>query len=836
MKKTFSRLSPLLAALLAAVASTILFHAALASGHTLLSPDSQPFRFVGWLDEAFINLFGGRYEVPTFDTPLYWLFPLPLASTLSYILATALTALGAALYLRHWKCPPAAAVLGGLSLAFSGYHFTLFNAGHRGYFVMMAYAVFLLCALDSLLETGRWPYAVFAAVCAVSALRSQPDVFALWCGILAVYTLLRVILQTRATPRAERPRLFLRWGASLAVLLAVVALFGGPVIRYTLTDVVAGREAQIQDKSEVQSPESEAQGAESEVEDTTRWDFATSWSLPPAELAELACPNLRGYDSGNQKGPYWGSVGRDVHYAENGGQGFFNFRQHTLYLGAIPLLLALLAVAGVFGCNRKQANAVEAETTQSAPIIAFWAVVAVGALLLALGRYTPLYRLFYSLPMMSGIRGPLKFLHFTEVAVALLAGFGCARLLRDDARSMTARIAAFVGVAAALVLFIVSFIPPAGLDTALTALGIPTTATAPLRQLLLGIRARTMLLTALFFALGSAALFVRGFAKRIPVVVAWGLAALTLCDMMRAAAPYVNPVETHLFDMPNALVESLRKSGQLEASAWAGQAGGLEGYFPFTQSFYHHRLFPADLPSGMDASHPTIQALRRFQPEDTLRRWQFLGTRLVIVPIAQFNEMPKDTPQFSKLGTYALTQSGVVSAPAAQAQFGALVLRNWTANGSVFTRWETAANTDEAWAKLTDPSLDLGRKLVVAGPAPECPRATGLTPLAVKAKTIVGEVDGHRRHLVFETSDDSPEGLLFIRNLFGGYKEVVASVDGAPVDILPANILFRAVPVPAGKHTVEFRVPLHRGIAIAYGATALLLLAAAWMVLRPRRP
>ena len=824
MKKTFSRLSPLLAALLAAVASTILFHAALASGHTLLSPDSQPFRFVGWLDEAFINLFGGRYEVPTFDTPLYWLFPLPLASTLSYILATALTALGAALYLRHWKCPPAAAVLGGLSLAFSGYHFTLFNAGHRGYFVMMAYAVFLLCALDSLLETGRWPYAVFAAVCAVSALRSQPDVFALWCGILAVYALLRVVLQTRATPRAERPRLFLRWGASLAVLLAVVALFGGPVIRYTLTDVVAGREAQIQDKSDSTSAEPEAANSQ---EDTTRWDFATSWSLPPAELVELACPNLRGYDSGNQKGPYWGSVGRDVHYAENGGQGFFNFRQHTLYLGAIPLLLALLSVAGSIGRDRAEPDA--GDSTR--PIVLFWAVVALGALLLALGRYTPLYRLFYSLPMMSGIRDPLKFLHFTEVAVALLAGFGCARLLRDDVRPLPARIAAFVGVAAALVLFVVSFVAPAGLDTALTALGIPATAAAPLRQLLLGIRAKTMLLTALFFALGSAALFVRGFAKRLPAAVAWGLAILALCDMMRAAAPYVNPVETRLFDMPNALVESLRKTGQLEASAWAGQAGGLEGYFPFTQSFERHYLLSADPLRGQDGTHPAIQTVRHFQSEDTLRRWQFLGTRLVVVPIAQYNEMPKDTPQFSKLGTYALTQSGVVSAPAAQAQFGALVLRNWTANGSVFTRWETAANTDEAWAKLTDPSLDLGRKLVVEGPAPECPRATGLTPLAVKAKTIVGEVDGHRRHLVFETSDDSPEGLLFIRNLFGGYKEVVASVDGAPVDILPANILFRAVPVPAGKHTVEFRVPLHRGIAIAYGATALLLLVGA-LVLR----
>ncbi|MDQ3699728.1 MAG: YfhO family protein, partial [Chloroflexota bacterium] len=43
-------------------------------------------------------------------------------------------------------------------------------------------------------------------------------------------------------------------------------------------------------------------------------------------------------------------------------------------------------------------------------------------------------------------------------------------------------------------------------------------------------------------------------------------------------------------------------------------------------------------------------------------------------------------------------------------------------------------------------------------------------------------------------------------------------VDGQPAPLLRADVLFRAVPLPAGDHTVEFRyrsLPLERGLIIA---------------------
>ena len=38
-----------------------------------------------------------------------------------------------------------------------------------------------------------------------------------------------------------------------------------------------------------------------------------------------------------------------------------------------------------------------------------------------------------------------------------------------------------------------------------------------------------------------------------------------------------------------------------------------------------------------------------------------------------------------------------------------------------------------------------------------------------------------------------------------------ATVDGKPADILKANVLFRAVVVPPGKHVVRFTLPSVRG-------------------------
>ena len=55
-----------------------------------------------------------------------------------------------------------------------------------------------------------------------------------------------------------------------------------------------------------------------------------------------------------------------------------------------------------------------------------------------------------------------------------------------------------------------------------------------------------------------------------------------------------------------------------------------------------------------------------------------------------------------------------------------------------------------------------------------------------------------------------------------------ATADGQPVEIIPANLMFRAVPLPAGEHTVlfEFRPRSLQLGSIITGLALLVLLAA----------
>jgi hypothetical protein len=131
-----------------------------------------------------------------------------------------------------------------------------------------------------------------------------------------------------------------------------------------------------------------------------------------------------------------------------------NLRLESIYIGAIPTALALLAVAWatfsgkVLGVRCQVVEKQGAEgggtatdrSTSSNPYhlppttyhlfaarradIFFWACVALVALLLAYGKYFPLYALFYKLPVVNNIRNPNKFLHVFQLALGILAAYG----------------------------------------------------------------------------------------------------------------------------------------------------------------------------------------------------------------------------------------------------------------------------------------------------------------------------------------------------------------------------------------------------------------------------
>jgi hypothetical protein len=212
--------------------------------------------------------------------------------------------------------------------------------------------------------------------------------------------------------------------------VAVALLIAGPGVLRIYAANVLGTQPQPQAE---ESPEA-------------KWEFATQWSLPPDEWVDFVAPGYTGWRSGEPAGPYWGRTGRSAGW-ERTRQGFMNFRLESLYVGAMPIAFALLAVAAAVGMRNAERGTQNAELETGkvsargprselcvprsafpSPAwrgeILFWAGVALVTLLLSFGKYFPLYALFYRLPAVGSIRNPNKFIQIFQLAVGILAAFG----------------------------------------------------------------------------------------------------------------------------------------------------------------------------------------------------------------------------------------------------------------------------------------------------------------------------------------------------------------------------------------------------------------------------
>ena len=92
-------------------------------------------------------------------------------------------------------------------------------------------------------------------------------------------------------------------------------------------------------------------------------------------------------------------------------------------MGVLPVILAVFASVFVVASWRRR-NAVTTPLCSWNSEIWFWLAAMALTLLLAFGKYFPLYQLFYQLPLVGSIRNPNKFLQIFQLALAILAAHG----------------------------------------------------------------------------------------------------------------------------------------------------------------------------------------------------------------------------------------------------------------------------------------------------------------------------------------------------------------------------------------------------------------------------
>ena len=345
---------------------------------------------------------------------------------LQYAAAMYLAALGVVYYLKGRGLPPLACYGAGAAYGLMGYNFTLYSAGHLGWFELLTCAPFCFGLRDRCVRKGRWlNWILLGGLLAWGGVH-QPDIWLLFTLFSFAYGMFRLLAAVSGEQGAGcRRRVVARILLGVLVTAVVMVAAGWPQLYNAIFVQTANRDRQISESAG--TPRDSAGNAQdSAVEREKRYVFCTNWSLPPDETLEFIVPNINGASSDVRVTPrnqYRGRIGMQVAPGR-----WAPYRQHSLYMGFLTVCFAFLGVLGIMRRNRDDGLDASGQPGNRAEII-FWSASAVVILLIAFGAFTPFYRLVFALPMGDYIRCPVKLVHLVEWCMAVLAGFGVANLL-----------------------------------------------------------------------------------------------------------------------------------------------------------------------------------------------------------------------------------------------------------------------------------------------------------------------------------------------------------------------------------------------------------------------
>ena len=795
----------------------------------LPSPDSSPGEFtrqIFRLNECLSGLM-----TIDFYSLLEVILPPYTFCDITYPIDTFLIAVGLAWFLRARGLGRTAAAVGGGIFALMGYSLTLVSAGHRGFFYLTVNMMFLYAFFARGLAGGRLANYALAGVCAAWGLRHQPDFAAIYLILLAIYGICAIIHQARSID--DRGAFFKRLGKGVALTAATFALCVIPIFRSTLLSSLQGRQETIGESGEAQAEQADAEktsGETLEEELKSKWFFTTNWSLPPDEALEFVAPSVKGRQTGDQTLPYWGRLGQTWKWEETH-QGFMNYRQHLVYLGVVPLMMALLAVLTVLGpreegglkptppiqagktpeepiqAGKTPEEPIQAGRTPTSPIFGnlrfdvwFWGVVWVVALLLAFGRYTPFYKLFYALPYVSLMRAPVKFVRLVELATAILAAIGAQAFLESGiARRQFRRFAAVSGILFAIfAIFTVTVsAKPSIYLSPLVALG----ADERLMAAMSANAVNALLHAVIGLAVVAAVAWWRGRDETKNSFAPFGLAVLFVAAVISAA------VAERPFAAANDIeFKYTSRNPVTQMALESGVANGHPAVWSAVQSRFHDYALKQNLIChGVDdAPHDFDQRgfFANAGNDAFFRAMELSGCQYAIVPASQAKALPKG--RFEPVCGLALRNPPALfektMAPGKDDYLLARVVSPLP-DAQFFTRWapttyenlmrDVALKMRGDWSQWTLPVVD----------APDTsPEDAKMPPKASQAIKSVLALWGARKTLV--EVDAPANGYLLLR--WGYWERNAAWVDGKMVPQLRAGYNHTAIFVPAGRHTVEF--------------------------------
>lgn len=502
--------------------------------------------------------------------------------------------------------------------------------------------------------------------------------------------------------------------------------------------------------------------------------FAYELSFWPWRLITLLAPD------------FFGNPARDEYWA------YGTYWEESAFVGVLPLILALAALAGWLSRQRGEGN------RKTLAMVPFFFLLSLLSLILAMGDHTPLYPLLFRyVPGFGLFQAPARLMIGYALGMAFLAGVG-ADTLRLTPRTRTAsRIIVVAGLGMAIAGTAARLALPAvraSFGDSMLRLGL-TLALSAAVLLLQGRRLRRTRWRALVIALVVADLLAFG----------WGLAPGT------DPSVYRNPVATAEF-------LTTQPSGRIHVS------------YAYGEETYNRYISLASYGSP-DANH--LQGLREsLSPNlNTVHHLPGIGNYdpltiglyrdLYDILEEQPDALDEIRPVLNLFAARYVITNDQLELPLLYWAGPHIYANNQALPGAFVVHQARVIEDEKARLDvLRDPGFDprsevlLNRSPSVALP-PNASRAAGEQP------NISREGPGR---ILIEVRLSEPGYLVLADTYYPGWR---ATVDGEPVEILAANHAFRAVQLDRGEHKVVFEyAPLSFRLGAWITAAAVLLLGA----------
>ncbi|OQY26496.1 MAG: hypothetical protein B6244_13385 [Candidatus Cloacimonetes bacterium 4572_55] len=724
-----------------------------------------------YLPSLILGYFLRAWKFLSFLLPLNW-----------HTLHLVLMGLGVVLLLRRYEVDYLPATLAAIIFVLTPHITSMIAYGHGGKMWTVAYIPIVFWAVDRVLHRLNF-FNIALAMLLLGFQVQRAHIQIVYYSLLLIGSYAAFVLISRILRKEALKQTAARAGSFVAIVLVALmlgAILYLPVHEYTPYSIRGGTVA----KSEVVTNES---AKNVPVDKGVGFDYATNWSFHPTEMSTWFIPGFYGF--GGQT--YWGQM---------------PFTDYPQYMGILTLILAAFA----FFHRRYK------------PFVWFLLGAIVVVTMIAFGRHFFLYRILYNhLPFFNKFRVPVMILILAQFAFSILAGLGLQNIIlfvksrKNYAKVAKTQKVILYGAAALFAITLLFTLLESQIASYFYKIyparyGLETDGRLNAMRFDMIIRDLWIVVVIATIGLGTIYLYLKKNLNATMLTLA--LILLTIIDLSIVNARLMpepsDRKEASKYREKDDLINFLKQDESFfrlyplvnfGENKWAAHnLGSIVGYSPAKLRIYQDFLddikFDKNVPlgkSGMQAPYFLLKYINLNQEGQPIPRipdqkstrvdhalLNVLNTKYVISPFA-FND-----PNFQMVsrqkyeGRDAFVMENTDLAPRAY----------------IVGKYKVIPDRKEAIAEMTSGEFD-PREYVILEKNPGVAQVDSLTALATVTKFELHEID-----IEYESSDP---GLLALSEVY--YPEWNAYVDDKPVEVLKADNIIRAIPIPAGKHTVQFR-------------------------------